>query len=451
MAEAGRDGGAPPTVETAIDTAPLGRMQIGVFVLCIVASVLDGFDTQSIAFVAPAISADWAVSQLAFGFVFSATLLGSVVGSAAFGLLADRIGRRRLIIATTAMFGLFSAACALAASFEQLLLFRFLGGLGMGGLIPNMLALAAEYAPRRIRSTIVTFVLWGFPLGAVFGGMLSAPLLEHAGWRAVFWLGAVAPLLLALAMIPLMPESLRYLSLDPRRRDEVVRLLGRIAPDQADEVVIERPRAEAGKPGLAQIFAAGLALPTLILAISLFLSLFLTYALINWTPTLLTKSGLSVSDGIFGAVALNLGGIVGSYFFSQGLDRVARPPLLLAAGYGAAAAAIALTSLGGGSPAIALSLLLLCGLFQIGAQLSLTAYTTATFPVRLRGTGIGFVQAVGRTGSLIGPVVGGLLLSRGVEPGALLRLSAIPALLCAIALLILGFARPRPSSRENHQ
>ncbi|MFD2498502.1 MFS transporter [Rhizorhabdus histidinilytica] len=425
-------------------------MQIGVFVLCIVASVLDGFDTQSIAFVAPAISADWSVSQLAFGFVFSATLLGSVVGSAAFGLLADRIGRRRLIIATTAMFGLFSAACALAASFEQLLLFRFLGGLGMGadpehaGAGRRICAAPDTVEDRDLRAV-------GLSLGAVFGGMLSAPLLEHAGWRAVFWLGAVAPLLLALAMIPLMPESLRYLSLDPRRRDEVVRLLGRIAPDQADEVVIERPRAEAGKPGLAQIFAAGLALPTLILAISLFLSLFLTYALINWTPTLLTKSGLSVSDGIFGAVALNLGGIVGSYFFSQGLDRVARPPLLLAAGYGAAAAAIALTSLGGGSPAIALSLLLLCGLFQIGAQLSLTAYTTATFPVRLRGTGIGFVQAVGRTGSLIGPVVGGLLLSRGVEPGALLRLSAIPALLCAIALLILGFARPRPSSRENHQ
>lgn len=434
-----RDGA--PTVEALIDAAPISRLQIAAIVLCVLASVLDGFDTQSIAFVAPAISAQWSVSQLEFGFVFSATLLGSVIGSAVFGIMADRIGRRRLIIATTAMFGLFSAACALAANFEQLLAFRFLGGLGMGGLIPNMLALAAEYAPRRVRATIVTCVLWGFPFGAVLGGIVSAPLLEQAGWRAIFWLGAAAPALLALAMIPLMPESLRYLSLDPRKRAQVVGLLRRIAPQQADAVVIEARQAERARPGVAQLFTADLAVPTVILSISLFLSLFLTYALINWVPTLLTRSGLSMSSAILGAVALNFGGIVGSAFFSWGLDRVARPALLLAAGYGAAAGMIALTSLGGGSPVVALTLLLLCGVFQIGAQLSLTAYTTAIFPVRLRGTGIGFVQAVGRTGSLIGPVVGGLLLSLGVRPNEMLLLSVIPAGLCGLALLLLGAMR----------
>jgi AAHS family 4-hydroxybenzoate transporter-like MFS transporter len=322
-----------------------------------------------------------------------------------------------------------------------LLAFRFLGGLGMGGLIPNMLALAAEYAPRRVRATIVTGVLWGFPFGAVLGGIVSAPLLEQAGWRAIFWLGAAAPALLALAMIPLMPESLRYLSLDPGKRDQVVGLLRRIAPERADAVVIEARQAERARPGVTQLFTADLAVPTVILSISLFLSLFLTYALINWVPTLLTRSGLSMSSAILGAVALNFGGIVGSAFFSRGLDRVARPALLLAAGYGAAAGMIALTSLGGGSPVVALTLLLLCGVFQIGAQLSLTAYTTAIFPVRLRGTGIGFVQAVGRTGSLIGPVVGGLLLSLGVQPNEMLLLSVIPAGLCGLALLLLGAMR----------
>jgi AAHS family 4-hydroxybenzoate transporter-like MFS transporter len=429
------------TVEALIDAAPVSRLQMTAIVLCVLASVLDGFDTQSIAFVAPAISAQWTVSQLEFGFVFSATLLGSVVGSAVFGIMADRIGRRRLIIATTAMFGLFSAACALASNFEQLLLFRFLGGLGMGGLIPNMLALSAEYAPRRVRATIVTCVLWGFPFGAVLGGIVSAPLIEQAGWRAIFWLGAAAPALLALAMIPLMPESLRYLSLDPSKREQVIALVRRIAPRRADDVVIEAKRAEQTRPGVGQLFTTDLAVPTAILSISLFLSLFLTYALINWIPTLLTKSGLSMSSAILGAVALNLGGIVGSAFFSWGIDRVSRPALLLAAGYGVAAVMIALSSVGGDSPVMALVLLLLCGVFQIGAQLSLTAYTTAIFPVRLRGTGIGFVQAVGRTGSLIGPVVGGLLLSLGMQPNEMLRLSAIPASLCAVALLVLGGKR----------
>lgn len=439
----------PATVENLIDAAPFSRLQIVAIVLCVLASVLDGFDTQSIAFVAPAISRQWQVSQLEFGFVFSATLLGSVFGSAIFGVMADRIGRRRLIIATTAMFGLFSAACALAANFEQLLIFRFLGGLGMGGLIPNMLALAAEYAPRRSRATIVTCVLWGFPFGAVLGGLISAPLLEAAGWRAIFWLGAATPALLALAMIPLMPESLRYLSLEPGRRDRIVALLRRIAPVDADRVVVEAPRGEQARPGIAQLFAADLALPTVILSISLFLSLFLTYALINWIPTLLTKSGLSMSSGILGAVALNFGGIVGSAFFSRGVDRAARPTLLLSAGYVLAAVMIALASRGGSSPVMALTLLLLCGVFQIGAQLSLTAYTTSIFPVRLRGTGIGFVQAVGRIGSLIGPVVGGLLLSLGVAPNELLLLSAIPAVLCALALLVLGMARRSGGTRSN--
>jgi AAHS family 4-hydroxybenzoate transporter-like MFS transporter len=441
----------PATVTQIIDDSPIGAFQRRVFLFCILISVLDGFDTQAIAFVAPAIARDWAISQWHFGFLFSATLLGSVIGSLACGALADRYGRRRMVIVTVAMFGLFSAACALATGYWQLLAFRLLGGIGMGGVIPNMLALTAEYAPARKRASLVTLTLWGFPLGAVLGGIVSGPLIERLGWESVFWLGAAAPLLLVPVLAGWLPESLGFLAVSGERRDAIVALLRKIDPRRADSVVIAPPPATTAQHSpMRALFAPGLAPKTIFLSAMMFSSLFLTYLLINWVPTMLVQTGMPVSKAILGAVGLNLGGVIGSAFLSRAIDRGADPRRLLATGFVCGAVTIALAgSLFGGTAAIVL--LMACGLFHIGSQLSSSAFITNSYPVEMRASGIGFNQGIGRLGSLVGPVAGGALLSAGLTTAQMFRLAVIPALLCAGALIALAIVQRGSTSKTGER
>lgn len=434
------------TAAEIIDAAPISRLQVVAITLCILVSLLDGFDTQALAFVAPSILHEWNLSQYMFGLIFSATLLGTAIGSSAFGLLADRIGRRYLVIWTTLLFAVFTGACALATNFEQLIAFRFISGIGMGGVIPNMIALASEYAPARSRATITVFTLWGFPMGAVLGGLAAAPMIEAYGWQSVFVLGAAAPLVLVLALLFFLPESLRFLAADPANRERVVSLLRRIAPEKADNVRMGVDEQKTPKGSFAGLFQHGLGSTTVLLSLAMFLSLFLTYILVSWVPSLLTASGMTIQEGILGAVALNLGGIFGSYLMSRWIDRAMdRGALILASGY--VVAALSMLTIGGatGSPALALGLLVTCGFFHIGTQLTVTAFTAAQYPVLLRGTGIGFAQAIGRTGSLIGPFAAGAYLSAGYSSESLFGLAFIPAALAAACMFLLAFLRRKPA------
>lgn len=436
-------------VAALIDAAPIGRLQLTVFALCILVSVLDGFNTQSIAFVAPAISRSWGLTPLDFGFIFSATLLGSVAGTSVFGALADRFGRRNLTIASTLLFGVFSGLAAMTHGLGELIACRVIGGIGLGGAIPNTLALASEYAPQRSRATIVTITLWGFPLGSILGGLASGPLIEHLGWRSVFVLGAVLPLALVPVLIWLLPESIRFLSGIPNRRHEVASLLARIVPGAPAPPGASAGAAKSRAPGFGALFEPQLVGATLLLSTALFLSLLLSYLLVNWVPMILSQAGMPVSNAILGTVGINVGGILGSFLMSRAVDRARNASLLLAGGYVAAGIALVVVGLFVGSSGLAaLAGLAVCGFFLVGTQMSMTAFTTTQFPVALRGTGVGFVQAVGRIGSLVGPLAGGLLLARGLVPAQLFLLCLGPALLAASALFALGMVRSRRSRRD---
>ena len=446
------------TVTNLIDEAPIGWFQIRTYIFCILVSLFDGFDTQSIAFVAPAISSEWQLSKITFGFVFSSTLLGTVIGAAIFGVLADKFGRKRLVVLNTMIFGAFSGACALASSVDQLILFRLLGGIGMGGVIPNMMALTSEYAPRRRRATITTFTLWGFPAGAVLGGLIAGPLIEAAGWRAIFFVGAVAPITLALILIPLLPESIHFMERRPASRDAMLRLLARIDPCRAQSISIAGVRdyarpmlSKLTEGSIAGLFAPGLGLQTAMVSAAMFSSLFLTYLLINWIPVLLESAGLSLTQAIIGTVAINLGGIVGSYLLSRIIDAARRPVFYLVVGYSIAAFVIVMAGRMIETPALVLMSLVVCGFFLIGSQMSMTAYSAGQYPPIVRGTAIGFIQAVGRVGSLIGPIAGGALLTAGISVRTLFALGFFPAALAGIFLLILAIAGPQgPRAVTDH-
>src|ERR1700712_1215297 len=231
MAVSQTHGGAS-TVDVAdfIEQQPVGRFQIGLLLTCAAVLFLDGFDTQAIGFVAPALAKEWGLTRSALGPVFSAGLFGLMLGALLFGPLADRIGRKKIIVLSTLAFGLGALVTAFVQDVNSLLAIRFLTGLGLGGAMPNAIAMTSEFNPRRRRATMVMIMFCGFSVGAALGGLLAAALIPQFGWRSVFVVGGVAPLLLVPILALRLPESVRFLALTGRANARVAQLLKSINP-----------------------------------------------------------------------------------------------------------------------------------------------------------------------------------------------------------------------------
>jgi AAHS family 4-hydroxybenzoate transporter-like MFS transporter len=291
------------------------------------------------------------------------------------------------------------------------LAYRFLTGLGLGGAMPNIIALTSECAPERLRATLVTVMFCGFPLGAVLGGLLSAKLIAAFGWPSVFLLGGVLPLVLVPVLLAWMPESLRFL-----------------ARKQAEPL--------AGVP-VRQLFTGGRAAGTVLLWIVFFANLLLLYFLINWLPTVLQRSGLPLERAIIGTVVLNAGGIAGGILLGWLVDKRGPYGVLLAA---YVLGALCVAAIGSAPAAVAgvIAIVFFAGFFIIGSQFCMNALAAGAYPTAARATGVGWALGVGRIGSIIGPVVGGMLLSLGWEPGTLFLVAAGPAAVSAVAVWLLS-------------
>jgi MFS transporter, AAHS family, 4-hydroxybenzoate transporter len=401
--------------------------------------MLEGFAMQSIAFVAPAIAAAWKIAPSSFGPVFSATLLGSVIGALLGGTLADRFGRRLVTVLSVAVFAGVSLATIYASSVHVLIVFRLLTGLGIGAAVPNFTSLASEYAPLRRRSTIVAITLWGFPFGAALGGAVSAHLIAQFGWPSVFLLSGTASLLFLPVFVFLLPESIMYLALRPATHDAIARTLARINPgyrlDPGSRFVLPERRIAGSR--VSAIFRKPLVAGTLLLSGSLIASLFVTYCVLNWIPSLLRQAGLPIQDAVMGTVIFNCSGILGSYFCTRLADR-GRPLPLLGSAYVFGALAVAMIGVVGASFWPVMVAIFFAGLFIIGSQMSVSAFVASYYPTAMRGTGIGWTQGFGRVGSLSGPLAGGYALMIGIQPRGLFQLLSIPASLAALALFALA-------------
>jgi len=445
--------GEPPTridVAAVIDRVRLSRLQWITISLCGLVAILDGFDTQAIAFVAPVIAREFGVEMSAFGPVFGAGLFGLTVGALAFGPAADRWGRRPVIIASVLVFGLFALLTPLSDSLTALMLYRFLTGLGLGGAMPNIIALTSEYSPKQKRATLVTLMFCGFPLGAAVGGFVSARLIAAYGWPAVFYLGGVLPLLLLPLLWAALPESIRFLVARGDRPEAPLAIMRRIDPaghyGADSRCVLIEERAE--RASIRQLFAGGRALGTGLLWIVFFSNLLVLYFLINWLPAVLQQAGMPIERAIIATVVLNVGGIVGGLSLGRLVDR-RRPFGILTIAYAVAAVLVAaIGAVGTGAVAMLMLTIFAAGFFVIGSQYCMNALAANFYPTTLRSTGIGWALGIGRIGSIVGPVVGGLMLSLGWDISELFTVAAAPAAVAALAVFLIGWHLGRKGRPE---
>ena len=434
------------------DDSKLGGFQITAMVVCFIVVALDGFDTQSVAFVAPALREAWNVPPELFGPLFGAGLLGTLVGSIALGSLADRFGRKPMLMLSTLLFGAMTLACATAESIEQLGFYRFIAGLGLGGAIPNVLAIISEYSPKSIRSTAIVVTFAGFPIGAVLGGMASARLIPAFGWESVFVVGGVLPIVMVLAIALWVPESARYLATRPDRRSKLDRILRRVNPalGDAELAAIRMPAPRNGGIPVRSLFAPGRAAWTMLLWGVTFTTLLLGYFLVNWTPLLLVDVGLDHHQAIMGVVALNLGGILGGFVIGR-ISDWRGPFTALATAFLVGALFVAAVGLMIESTAgVLLGLIFVVGCSVFGAQLNLSALSANYYPIYMRSTGIGWSMGIGRFGSVVGPTVGGALIAFGLARGQMFLSAAIPAIIAGLLVIVMSFKVP-PVDEEDHR
>ncbi|MEN3268877.1 MFS transporter [Pseudonocardia sp.] len=426
-----------PDLDSIINRTSTSRFQTLIIAICTAVMIVDGFDTQSISFAAPAIAATWHVQPSSFGFVFGIGLFGGLIGAITTGVIADRIGRKPTLMITVLLFGLASLATPLADSMTTLGVIRFVTGLGVGGALPGAIAIAAEYAPKRARATVAAITFCGIPLGSVIGSVLSSQLIPAFGWQSVFIAGGLLPLLLLPLIGVCVPESIRFLAL---KHDQaaIAKLLTRMGIPEAEAARVEiRSDAEPRRAPMRSLFTEGRALGTSLLSLALFLTLLMAFLVVNWIPTLATRSGIGTSAAILGVAALNIGGILGALVISRISLRRA-PGMVISLFYVLGAVAIASVGQAGSSGTWLLISAFVAGFLAIGAQMCTVSLLAIYYDTRLRATGVGWAMGCGRVGGIIGPIIGGALIAASIGMGVIFVVAGLVCVACAVTVFAIG-------------
>jgi AAHS family 4-hydroxybenzoate transporter-like MFS transporter len=431
---------ASPSIEVIdfIDNQPVGGFHVRLLLTCAAVLFLDGFDTQAMGYVAPALAKEWELGKAALGPVFSAGLFGLMIGALVFGPLADRIGRKTIIIGSTLAFGLGALVTAVVQDVNTLLIVRFLTGLGLGGAMPNVIAMTSEFNPHRRRATMVMITFCGFSVGAALGGLLAADLIPRFGWRSVFIVGGVAPLVMVPILALRLPESVRFLALKGNASARVAELLRRIDPKAAftsDTAFVVQETHLSGLP-VAHLFREGRTAVTLLLWVVFFMSLLDLYFLANWLPTVLNDRGASVSQAVVIGSMLQVGGVAGTFALGSLIDRFSFRALALV--YFAAVFAVGAIGHLGHSTALVTIAIFAAGFCIVGGQIAANALAASFYPTSVRATGVGWALGIGRIGSIVGPVVGGVLLEQKWSAASVFMAAAAAALCAALAAFWLG-------------
>ncbi len=407
-------------VTSFIDGQRIGTSAFVFLLIATSAMVTDGFDIAAMGFVVPELAKQWHVAPAAFVPALSAGVFGLLCGAPLFGYLGDRYGRRTAILGSLAGVGMFSLATTAANSLNELAVLRFITGVALGGLIPNIIALAAEVAPKRLRGVFIIIVNFGLPAGFAVPGWVAALLVPHYGWTSIMLVGGLLPLLVAGLACVLLPESIAFLIRRGGRDGEVRRLLRAMRPDlPIDDATPfeahEGDRTSHRPSSPAQLFSGGLAFLTPIFWVAYAANQFSNFFTLSWLPTLLQSSGLNTSDAGVTASMFSVGGLAGGIALTLVIDRFGALPMVFLFLVGAPlVAAIGLAHL---PPLVLGAVIAGAGFCVTGNNFGASAVVGMLYPTAIRSLGAGWAQAFGRLGSLAAQVIGGLLLARGVSMG----------------------------------
>ncbi len=423
-------------VNAVIDKAKFTPFHLSVVLWCLMIIIFDGYDLIIYGVALPLLMEEWALSSVQAGMLASAALCGMMFGAMTFGMLADKIGRKNVILICVTLFSGFTFLGSFASGPVEFGILRFIAGLGIGGVMPNLVALTSEYAPKKMRATLVAIMFSGYAVGGILSALLGKLLVADYGWQIMFNIAGI-PLLLLPIIWKFLPESLTYL-VKKDHAEKARSIFQKITPEHVisanTKLVLNEEQTPAGAPVKA-LFQNGRALSTLLFWASFFMCLLIVYALGSWLPKLMIAAGYSLGTSLSFLLALNVGAMLGAIGGGILADKFHLKPVIITM---LIAGALALVGLGFNSPQPVLYFLVaIAGAASIGSQILLYSYVAQFYPLSVRSTGIGWASAVGRIGAIVGPVLTGALLAMKLPHQMNFLAIAIPCILGAAAVILI--------------
>jgi len=417
-------------VTQLIDRQPINRFLIGIVCLCTLVTLADGYNISVAAFAGPAILKAWGLSRASLGPLFSSSLIAGLIGPYLFGAVGDRIGRRNAIIIASVIIGVFGIVSGLCTSLIPLVIARFFAGIGMSGALAVTVAYINESAPRRLRATLVTIVFSGTTIGSGLPGLAAATLLTHFGWSGLFFIGGLAPIILAGAVYLYLPESPKFLclhSLRHKRRAQLALLLRRFDPQfhatPGDQFVLGG-EANPERFSQKQFFAGELLLLTPLLWFGAFVAQIVFHSFNSWLPTLLTDSGVAFSKASLAVALFQFVGTLGGWVIMRPLDRFGMLSCTIL--YALSIPVVAALGMPVSGESTLLLWCSLAGFCVLGLHFAQVFCVSTIYPTSIRGLGIGWFMLFARAGGATGPALVGILLGRHVSIKSLYYLATIP-------------------------
>lgn len=428
-----------------IQTAPMSRAQITAVTVTALISALDGFDVLSVTFAAPGVVREFGIDKPALGLALSGGLVGMALGSLLLAPLADRFGRRALVLVSLTLMAIGMFASATAADIASLTGWRVLTGLGIGAMVAVINPLAAEYANARRRELAVAVMAIGYPVGGVVGGALAAALLQHSGWRAIFVLGGCGAVVLMPLVVALLPESIAYLT-ERQPRNALTRvnaILKRFGHGPVGQLPASTSRRQ---PPVATLFGPDLRGSTLMIIAVNFFYVIAVYFFLSWLPQMVVDAGFEPRDATGVSVAANLAGVIGGVLLGWLAPRLGLKVLVMAAMVGMGISMALFGSTPGDLRLLSVSAGL-TGFFLFAGIVGIYSVVARAFPAEARATGAGLVIGIGRGGSALAPILAGLLFASGLQrDGVSMAIGA-----CAVIAAALLFSLPLQGSRTTSQ
>lgn len=429
-------------VSQLIDERGLTFFNVSLVIFCFCIVFFDGYDITAMGTAAPALIRAWRITnQASLGPVLGASVIGILFGSLIFGNLGERFGRRFAIITSVLFFGVFTLGITYCTTLNQMLIMRLLTGVGIGGLLPNVTAMVAEFAPRKYRATMIIVMFTGVGVGGSMPGVIAASILPRYGWQILFTIGGVVPIVVAVAALIWLPESIKFLALRPNRQADVLRVAKRLRPDlefaSDTQFVIRDERRQVSSLSPKNLFAGGMAAITLLVWVLFIANLMAYFFLVSWTPVLLASIHVPLAKAALANSAFHWGGAIGGWVLARPMDKYGLAPMKIL--FALSVVAVGLIGyVGSISETLMMVIVFISGFCVLSIQYALNAISGMIYPTSFRAAGSGWAFGVGRIGSIVGPIVGGLLIGAHLSVQKLYIWAAVPLLVATVACFVLS-------------